>query len=900
MYEVSEAYLTALKEKAVKDSISGSITLTDGTVIEIDDSVLVKNTLKITKELCSDSYRIGTFNLSCLKMTIYDDNALGRDYSGAKISLSYKLFLGQDFSATEAVPLGIFTVEGQSVVRRKNRVSLTAYDNGIFFDVEPSESIRSSSYTAGALVEQLCSYCGVDFGGIAEGLPNSSVAVCPSDGQLQTCRDIIMWAAALLCGYAVIGRDGRLYIISAKYKVSNENSSDITIDRYITESERSSIYSTDTRAYIKYISAYCEGKVKEYASDYTDSDAQAAPAVYALAKNPLLSEKSAEECDSINESWLSYIDAFKQRGVNARIFGDPAIDLGDTIRFSGGDVDQRRSIVGVVTAIEWKYRNYQDIICTAAQCGESVSGASSYSPRTAKSQTEKRIDGLKAGGVGKNVGNDSEIFNRYSGSNANVIEGAYAAHAEGSQNKITNSGSFTSHVEGAENIISNSKGAHAEGHFNSISNSNYAHAEGESNHTISAKWAHAGGYGCNVNKDAGFAHGLNTTVNGVAAAAFGSQTLAAGENQFVAGKGNIEDSEDAYALIIGNGTGVRGLSGFAPSNALTLDWEGNLWVAGGLNFSGGAVTNYRAGRGIEISDGKISMNIASENVLGGVKAGDGVEIAADGTISVTGGGSGGEYTAGSGIEITDENKVNLKQATDTAIGGIILGEGLEYDPATGKTNTVPNIQQAVIIQEADASYLLHEYTQIEYIAGNKIGYAGAQNPIIVQGYVVYKESAVPGTNNYATEAELPDLQFYSGFDYTKGVAYIDNSKLMTGFSLVPLAFYANYTNYKTQYAYADGTTSGGTMNSANGYPLGLCLYYGNIYPPDSKYPYGYVNCGYGIKYGNYGSSTPYCYRKDAYKNQYIGFASEAEYNAAVGLTYEPQTLVNVEETITEV
>ncbi|MGN0577290.1 MAG: hypothetical protein ACI4J4_01585, partial [Ruminiclostridium sp.] len=145
MYEVSEAYLTALKEKAVKDSISGSITLTDGTVIEIDDSVLVQNTLKITKELCSDSYRIGTFNLSCLKLTIYDDNALGRDYSGAKISLSYKLFLGQDFSASEAVPLGVFTVEGQSVVRRKNRVSLTAYDNGIFFDVEPSESIKSSS-----------------------------------------------------------------------------------------------------------------------------------------------------------------------------------------------------------------------------------------------------------------------------------------------------------------------------------------------------------------------------------------------------------------------------------------------------------------------------------------------------------------------------------------------------------------------------------------------------------------------------------------------------------------------------------------------------------------------------------------------------------------------------------
>lgn len=331
------------------------------------------------------------------------------------------------------------------------------------------------------------------------------------------------------------------------------------------------------------------------------------------------------------------------------------------------------------------------------------------------------------------------------------------------------------------------------------------------------------------------------------------------------------------------------LGGVKIGDGITITEDGTISAKG---------KDFTAGDGIEIADSTISVKPATSNTIGGIKAGKGLKVSSDGTLDVDGGG--GSYTAGSGIEISEENAINLKQATSSELGGIILGEGLEYDPATGKTNTVPNIQQAVIIQEADASYLLHEYTQVEYIAGNKICYAGAQNPIIVQGYVVYKESAVPGTNSYATEAELPDLQFYSGFDYTKGVAYIDNNKLMTGFSLVPLSFYENYTNYKTQYAYADGTTSGGTMNSANGYPLGLCLYYGNIYPPDSKYPYGYVNCGYGIKYGNYGSSTPYCYRKDAYKNQYIGFASEAEYNAAVGLTYEPQTLMNVEETITEV
>ena len=872
MYEVSEAYLTALKEKAVKDSISGTVTLTDGTVIEVSDSVLVKNTLKITKELCSDNYRIGTFNLSCLKMTIYDDNALGRDYSGAKISLSYKLFLGQDFSSFESVPLGIFTVEGKSVVRRKNRVTLTAYDNGIYFDVEPSESIRSSSYSAAALVQALCGFCGVELGGIAEGLPNSSVVVCPSDGQLQSCRDIIMWAAALMCGYAVIGRDGKLYIISAKYKVSEENSSETVIDRYITEKERSSIYSTDTRAYIKYISAYCEGKVKEYSSNYTPEDEQAAPAVYALAKNPLISDKNAEECDSINESWLSYIDGFKQRGVNARIFGDPAIDLGDTIRFSGGDVDQRRSIVGVVTAIEWKYRNYQDIICTAAQCGEALSSASSYTPVASKSQTEKRIDGIKAGGVGKNVGGGSEIFNCYSGDTANSIQDSIYAHAEG-----------------GENNISNSSYAHAEGNFNSIFYSEKSHAEGESSKIFDSKWAHAGGYGCYIisHADCGFAHGAGARVTGGVAAAFGSRTLAAGRNQFVAGKGNIEDNEDKYALIIGNGTEdlPRGYTGFEASNALTLDWEGNLWVSGDINFSGGAVTNYKAGKGIEISEGKISINIASENVLGGVKAGDGVEIAADGTISVTGGAGGGSYTAGSGIEIAEDNTISVTPATDTALGGIILGEGLEYDAATGKTNTVPNIQQAVIIQEADANYLLHEYTTIEYIAGNKIVYAGADNSIIVNENLAVK-------NTVDKKAETTKYVFGAVSAANNTSAVINDYDIeMAIVSVSPQNAVIKAVSSKTGISIVSNPVT--TLDLSKS---GLRLVWSAIYSPGTldKFPNGYVQAIVQIVY-----TTP-AVQTNNVATLYIGFSSEAEYNAAVGLTYEPNTLTQVNETITQV
>ena len=82
MYSVSENYKAALQKKIIIDRISGKITLSDGNVINLSDNILVSGALKITHELCGN-YKVGTFNLGCLKIGIYDDNALLRDFSGA-------------------------------------------------------------------------------------------------------------------------------------------------------------------------------------------------------------------------------------------------------------------------------------------------------------------------------------------------------------------------------------------------------------------------------------------------------------------------------------------------------------------------------------------------------------------------------------------------------------------------------------------------------------------------------------------------------------------------------------------------------------------------------------------------------------------------------------------------
>ncbi|MDE6021819.1 MAG: hypothetical protein K2H01_12580 [Ruminococcus sp.] len=55
----------------------------------------------------------------------------------------------------------------------------------------------------------------------------------------------------------------------------------------------------------------------------------------------------------------------------------------------------------------------------------------------------------------------------------------------------------------------------------------------------------------------------------------GTGTVAGSQYQHVGGAFNIIDTSNKYARIIGNGT-----SQDTRSNALTLDWDGNLWTAG--------------------------------------------------------------------------------------------------------------------------------------------------------------------------------------------------------------------------------------------------------------------------------------------------------------------------------
>lgn len=134
-----------------------------------------------------------------------------------------------------------------------------------------------------------------------------------------------------------------------------------------------------------------------------------------------------------------------------------------------------------------------------------------------------------------------------------------SSHAEGLQ---TLSGNYYCHAEGC--------GSEATGHN--------SHSEGYQSKATGLV-SHAEGCLCVASGSHSHAEGEFTMASGNESHVEGYNTIASGNQSHVSGKYNVEDTENKYAEIVGNGTDT---SQKKRSNARTLDWEGNEWLAGKL------------------------------------------------------------------------------------------------------------------------------------------------------------------------------------------------------------------------------------------------------------------------------------------------------------------------------
>lgn len=207
-------------------------------------------------------------------------------------------------------------------------------------------------------------------------------------------------------------------------------------------------------------------------------------------------------------------------------------------------------------------------------------------------EEKKLIYETLSDGVGEytNTDKNCEIFNDYE----NNVASSYYAHAEG---YMTTASAPYSHAEGESTVASNTR----------------THAEGWQT-TASGNCSHAENTGCIASGSNSHAEGYYTMATGEHSHASGNHTVA-GWEVFALGRYN-KKAEDV-ALVVGNGWGND--SNEWRSDALVLDYSGNLHISGKLTADGGV--------------GYV-LPTATADTLGGVKIGDNVSVTADGVISV--------------------------------------------------------------------------------------------------------------------------------------------------------------------------------------------------------------------------------------------------------------------------
>lgn len=112
-------------------------------------------------------------------------------------------------------------------------------------------------------------------------------------------------------------------------------------------------------------------------------------------------------------------------------------------------------------------------------------------------------------------------------------------------------------------------------------------------------------------------------------------------------------------------------------------------------------------------------------------------------------------------------------------------------------------------------------------------------------------------------------------------------------------FYTDYYTFQMVGTKSDETEyiPSLTLSNYDGYPLGFSFAWTSIRAPDSSYEFGVAVASVYVKYKS--GKSAYAFRRIT-TSATVPFVSLAEYQAAVGLTYEPLTLTRVEDNPTVV
>ena len=211
IYSVSDAYKTAIRARTRTDRVTGTLTLTNGTVLDLDAADLMSGSLTLDNQcVTGEELAFGCAYLGQAALNLRTDLSRHAFY-GAKLVLHYGLQLPG--GRWETVPLGVYTVA--EAERRALYVSIKAYDN--ILALQQKYDGTTMQGTAYALLGQIAAACGLTLGQTEAEIgalnPNAAL-VCQLSGAdgLSTWRECAAAVAQLVGGFAAADRAGRLVL----------------------------------------------------------------------------------------------------------------------------------------------------------------------------------------------------------------------------------------------------------------------------------------------------------------------------------------------------------------------------------------------------------------------------------------------------------------------------------------------------------------------------------------------------------------------------------------------------------------------------------------------------------------------------------------------------------------
>ena len=406
MYNVSDTYRELIKAPVRYTGISGAARLRDGTIIHLTDDNIAAGSLSITQKMNGrGDFRPGGVYSGELSCSLKGFAGKTSDLDGAAIRLAFILYHDSDMQAakSETVPLGRFYVDGSSIKRRNDTVTLSAFDGMALFDVEATER-------SGTLYELVCGACtaaGLSFGMTQtafEALPNGTQSADINTARIQTERDLLMYVGMMTASFARISRSNELEFVPLTCE-RNDGGVIVPVREIAGNIRFNTDFSDDTTCIAKLFTRRTGAAV--YSTKEISAGGSEKLAVMELNENPLLAELSDDVVAAVLNNELLQMYKCLNRVFDSSFTGDPALEIGDYVRLRGGAIDTDRGYAtGMITSQIWRYRGQHTIKCSMPSSLSAVEEtvAAAYSAETStesrqrtqpKSQTEKQIDELR-------------------------------------------------------------------------------------------------------------------------------------------------------------------------------------------------------------------------------------------------------------------------------------------------------------------------------------------------------------------------------------------------------------------------------------------------------------------------------------------------------------------------